>query len=94
MSGTRSTAARNEHPILMYSTPWCGDCWRAKRLFTEHGVAYTEIDIERDPAAAERVARINGGMQSVPTILFPDGSILVEPTNAQLREKLSSLTPR
>jgi mycoredoxin len=78
----------------MYSTPWCGDCWRAKRLFTEHDVAYTEIDIERDPAAAERVARLNDGMQSVPTILFPDGTILVEPTNAQLRAKLVALTAR
>lgn len=94
MSGTQSTEARSERPILMYSTPWCGDCWRAKRLFAEHGVAYTEIDIERDPAAAERVARINGGMQSVPTILFPDGSILVEPTNAQLQAKLVALTER
>jgi mycoredoxin len=78
----------------MYSTPWCGDCRRAKRVFEQHGVAYTEIDIERDPTAAERVARINGGMRSVPTILFPDGSILVEPSNTQLLAKLAASATR
>lgn len=94
MSEAQSMATRNERPILMFSTLWCGDCWRAKRLFAAHGIAYTEIDIERDPAAAERVAQINGGMHSVPTILFPDGSVLVEPTNAQLQLKLAAILAR
>lgn len=94
MSGMPPGSARNESPILMYSTPWCGDCRRAKHVFAERGVSYTEIDIERDPAGAEHVARINGGMRSVPTILFPDGSVLVEPTSAQLLAKLAASAKR
>lgn len=65
--------------ITMYSTPWCGDCWRAKRWFAAHGVPYDEINIDRDPEAAAYVVQVNGGMRSVPTIVFPDGSVLVEP---------------
>ena len=75
----------------MYSTTWCGDCRRAKRVFAAMGLAYTEINITEDVAAAELVMRLNGGMRSVPTILFPDGSILVEPSTAALEAKLASL---
>ncbi|MBK8432497.1 MAG: NrdH-redoxin [Chloroflexi bacterium] len=73
--------------ILMYSTTWCGDCRRAKNFFNEYGVAFTEINIEHEPDAAEIVRRLNGGYQSVPTILFPDGSVLVEPSNRELAAK-------
>jgi mycoredoxin len=77
--------------IVMYSTSWCGDCRRAKRVFEARGLAYTEISITEDMAAAAVVMRLNGGMRSVPTILFPDGSILVEPSAAALEAKLASL---
>ncbi len=82
--------AEREQPILMYSTTWCGDCRRAKRTFEALGVHYQEINIERDAAAAAYVSRINDGMLSVPTILFPDGTVLVEPSNAELEAKLAA----
>jgi mycoredoxin len=78
----------------MYSTTWCGDCWRARRVFETLGVRYQEINIERDAAAAAHVSRINDGMLSVPTILFPDGTVLVEPTSAELEMKLAASEPR
>lgn len=79
-----------ERPILMFSTTWCPDCRRAKRVFEALGVPYQEINIERDAAAAARVSRINDGMLSVPTILFPDGTVLVEPSNAELETKIAA----
>jgi mycoredoxin len=75
----------------MYSTTWCSDCKLAKRVFNELNVTYTEIDIEKDDAARAEVVRINNGGQSVPTIIFPDGSVLVEPSAAVLKAKIASL---
>jgi mycoredoxin len=72
----------------MYTTPWCGDCRRAKRVFATLGVPYTEVNIEQDPHAADCVRQLNGGMQSVPTILFPDGARLTEPSNQALEAHL------
>ena len=80
--------------IVMYSTRWCGDCRRAKRVFAAQNAHYTEIDIEQDEAAAEHVMRINHGQRSVPTILFPDGSTLVEPSTAALEAKLAEVMGR
>lgn len=76
--------------IVMYTTTWCGDCRcrRAKRVFELVGVPYIEVNIERDQQAAEQVRRLNGGMRSVPTILFPNGSRLVELSTATLEAKL------
>lgn len=81
--------ATNE--ILFYSTTWCGDCHRSRRVFSEMGVAYKDIDIEDHPEAAEIVIKVNHGRRSVPTIVFPDGSVLVEPSNAVLEAKLTAL---
>ncbi|MCS6889137.1 mycoredoxin [Chloroflexus sp.] len=78
-------------PIVVYGTNWCPDCRRAQRVLDQHGAPYTYINIEHDPAAAEFVIKVNNGNQSVPTIVFPDGSILVEPSNRALQEKLSQL---
>jgi len=72
----------------MYTTPWCGDCWRAKRLFAALRVPYREVNIEQDPQAADLVRQVNGGMQSVPTIIFPDGTRLAEPSNQALEAQL------
>ena len=80
--------------IVMYTTAWCSNCRRAKRVFASLGVPYTEMNIEGDPRAAELVRRLNGGMQSVPTILFPDGSRLVEPSSSTLEAKLKAFTAR
>ncbi len=75
--------------IIMYSTDWCPDCRRAKRFLDEHGIAYENVDIEESPEAEQIVRKLNNGNRSVPTIVFPDGTILVEPSNAQLAEKLA-----
>lgn len=74
--------------IIMYSTNWCSDCRRAKRFFDEHGIHYENVDLDEHPESDELVRGINNGNRSVPTIVFPDGTILVEPSNAQLTEKL------
>ena len=75
-------------PIKFYGTTWCGDCRRAKTIFAELQIPYLWIDIDQNPQAAEFVKQINHGMRSVPTIIFPDGSILVEPDSESLRIKL------
>jgi mycoredoxin len=54
--------------IVLYSTAWCRDCRAAKRFLDERGIAYEEIDIEKDPAAAEIVMKLNNGMKKVPTL--------------------------
>jgi len=82
----------NPSGIMVYSTVWCPDCKRAKQFFGEQRVAYTNVDIEQDKKAMAFVEEVNNGMRIIPTIIFPDGEILVEPTNAQLAEKLSLTT--
>jgi mycoredoxin len=77
--------------IMFYSTRWCGDCHRSRKVFKAMGVSFTDIDIEKHPDAAEIVRKVNHGAQSVPTIIFPDGSVLVEPSNAALEQKLTAL---
>lgn len=74
--------------IRMYGANWCPDCRRAKTFFGEQRVHYDYIDIEQQPEAIAEVERLNNGMRSIPTIIFPDGSILVEPSNAQLAQQL------
>ena len=77
----------SEKRITMYATTWCGDCRFAKRWLDTHGIAYDYIDIEEDEQAATYVAQVNNGAYSVPTLIFPDGSILVEPNARQLVTK-------
>ncbi len=74
--------------IAVYSTTWCPDCKRAKGFFGEHRVQYENVDIEENPDGVAFVEKLNKGMRVIPTIIFPDGEILAEPTNAQLAEKL------
>ena len=80
--------------IIMYTTPWCGDCRRAKRVFADFDVPYTEINIDDDEAAAEIVQTLNNGLRSVPTIVFPDGGVLVEPSNTALAAVLQHYKDR
>lgn len=75
----------------MYSAGWCGDCRRSKRLMEELNVAYTLIDVEADQSAAEKVKEINGGKQSIPVIVFADGTHLTEPSDIDLKAKLSAM---
>jgi mycoredoxin len=76
--------------VTMYSTPWCGYCRRLKSQMEREGIAYTEVDIEQDPAAADYVMTVNGGNQTVPTVVFPDGTALTNPSLAQVRERLAA----
>ena len=74
--------------IKMYGTNWCGDCWQARRYLDQNKIPYDFINIDSDKEAEQFVKTTNRGMRSVPTIVFADGSILVEPSNKQLAEKL------
>jgi mycoredoxin len=80
--------------ITMYSTPWCGYCHRLKSQLDREGIEYTVVDIEADEAAAEFVMNANGGNQTVPTVLFPDGSTLTNPTIVQVKTQLATLSAR
>lgn len=88
---TNMSDSTSSSDIIFYSTTWCGDCRRSRKVFEAMGVPYTDIDIEQDPAAAKIVREVNKGNQNVPTIVFPDGSVLVEPSNAVLEQKLTAL---
>ena len=74
--------------IRVYGAPWCPDCKQVKQFFNEQRVPYEWNDIDQDEEARAYVQRANNGRQIIPTILFSDGSIMVEPTNAELAEKL------
>lgn len=78
--------------IIVYSTVWCPDCKRAKKFFGEHRIQYENVDIEQNPEHVDFVMKVNNGMRVIPTIVFPDGSTLSEPSNAQLAEKLGLRT--
>lgn len=78
-------------PLTMYTTQWCGFCKRLKAQLGRFGVEMTEVDIERDEVAAEFVMSVNGGNQTVPTLLFADGSTMVNPSAAQVRARLAAL---
>ena len=75
--------------IVMYTTEYCSDCHRAKAFFEANKIEYLRVGIEGNEEAIEFVMNINNGYRSVPTIIFPDGSILVEPSREKLQEKIS-----
>ena len=77
--------------IKMYTTDWCPDCWRAKSVMRGQGVEFEEINVEGDEEARELVQKLNKGNMSVPTIVFPDGDVLTEPSTTVLMAKLSQL---
>ena len=77
--------------ITMYGAEWCGDCRRSKKFLDANNVSYNYIDVEADASASEKVIEINGGMRSIPVILFPDGTHLTEPSDVALKEKLVAL---
>ena len=83
----------NSTEIIMYGTTWCGDTRRARRFMDEHNIQFKWIDIDQDPQARKFVEEVNHGFRSVPTIIFPDGSMLVEPSTNQLAEKLGITVP-
>ena len=74
----------------MYSTPWCGYCHRLKRQLDKAGISYTEVDIEQQPDAAGVVERINNGNQTVPTVVFSDGTAMTNPSLVEITDKLAA----
>lgn len=75
----------------MYGTRWCGDTRRSRKIFDNLKIDYEWINIDQDPEAEIYVKEVNKGFRSVPTILFPDGTILVEPSDNTLKQKLLEL---
>ncbi len=82
-------STNNAAAVTMYTTSWCGYCFRLKRILKKEGIGFTEVDIAKDPAAAQFVASVNRGNQTVPTLKFSDGSTLTNPSAAQVKAKLS-----
>jgi mycoredoxin len=78
-------------PLTMYSTTWCAFCRRLKSLLAAEGIEIAEVNIEEDPAAADFVMSVNGGCQTVPTVVFPDGSALTNPSLAAVKQRLGEL---
>lgn len=74
--------------IVLYGTTWCYDSRRARAVLDQNGIAYQWIDIDQDMEGRKFVEQVNNGFRSVPTIVFPDGSMLVEPSNTELKAKL------
>lgn len=74
--------------ITMFSTSWCGYCKHLKTQLDAKGIGYTEINIEETPGTAELVESLNNGNQTVPTVLFPDGSAATNPSLKDVMEKL------
>jgi mycoredoxin len=77
--------------FTMYTTPWCGYCHRLKSQLDREGIAYDVVDIEQDPAAADLVMSVNDGNQTVPTLVYPDGTAQTNPSVAQVKSKLAEL---
>ena len=77
--------------FTMYSTPWCGYCHRLKGQLDREGITYDVVDIEQQPEAAEIVEPANHGNQTVPTLVYADGSAVTNPSLVQVKEKLAAL---
>jgi len=75
--------------IVMYAVEWCPDCRRAKFFFERKHIPYEMVNVDQDAEGAAFVKQVNNGLRSVPTIIFPDGSVMVEPSSEQLSEKFS-----
>lgn len=82
------TTAPPAEALIIYGTSWCGPCRTLKRLLSEHDVDFTYVDIETTPDAADFVMKINGGNQTVPTVVFPDGSTLTNPRLSEVTSRL------
>ncbi len=75
----------------MYSTPWCGYCHRLKGQMDRAGISYEIVDIEQDPSAADIVMQVNNGNQTVPTLVYADGTAQTNPSLAQVQAKLAAI---
>lgn len=78
-------------PLTMYTTTWCAFCRRLKSQLALEGIEITEINIEDVPSAADYVMSVNGGNQTVPTVVFPDGSAMTNPSANAVKQRLGEL---
>ncbi len=78
--------------LTVYGTAWCVDCKRTKRFLGEQRVQYNWVDVDEDPAGLRYIESVQNGGHSVPTLLFPDGNILIEPSNSEVAQKLGIST--
>ena len=93
LAADKATASeRSKRRLVVYGTAWCSDCKRTKQFLGEQRVPYDWMDVDDDPEALAYIERVQNGMHRVPTLLFPDGSHLVEPSNAALARKLGIRT--
>ncbi|MCR6031516.1 mycoredoxin [Nocardioides sp. zg-579] len=77
--------------FTMYTTPWCGYCHRLKSQLDREGITYDIVDIEQSPDAVQIVESANDGNQTVPTLVYADGTAQTNPSLAQVKEKLAAL---
>ena len=77
--------------MVLYTTPWCGYCHRLKGQLARANVVFREIDIEQDSSAADFVMSVNRGNATVPTVVFPDGSVVTNPSIAEVHERLAAV---
>lgn len=75
--------------IVMYSTTWCPDCRRAKKFLDKYKIPYTDVDVDKNEEGKKFIMQINDGKRIVPTIVFPDGDVLYEPSTKELKEKVA-----
>jgi mycoredoxin len=78
-------------PLTMYTTTWCAFCRRLKSQLAIEGIEIAEVNIEDDPAAADYVMSVNGGCQTVPTVVFPDGSAMTNPSARAVKKRMFEL---
>ncbi|GAA3105440.1 mycoredoxin [Streptosporangium carneum] len=76
--------------LTVYTTTWCGPCKRLKSQLTREGISYREIDIEQNPDAAQFVMSVNNGNQTVPTVLFEDGTAVTNPSVIEVKARLNA----
>jgi mycoredoxin len=88
---TAAAAPAAGSSLTMYSTQWCGYCHRLRSQLDREGIAYDVVDIERVPEAAALVEKVNRGNQTVPTLVYSDGSAQTNPSVAEVRAKLATL---
>ncbi len=78
----------SDQSIIVYGTDWCGDCHRTRRFLDQNQIPYEWVDADDDPRAVDIIRKINNGRRSVPTLVFPDGTVMSEPSNLALGRKL------
>lgn len=81
----------SDSKFTLYSTSWCGYCFRLKSQLNREQIPFDEVNIEEKPGAADLVASLNGGNQTVPTLVFSDGSAMTNPSLREVTAKLATL---